>query len=1237
MKFFIHSLAIALILAPLSRCNESCGQSELLDQLNLTDYLQSPYPNPYTCLGKQELLLSLPNTPLPNPVGNDLSPSDDPLVPSGAACLLATHASNNMHCWDWHGLGSGGVDLLGCDDTRCTFLSITNKGMVVECDQTDDALSGKLGFVRSEFSPVIEEFVLNYKTGEIELLSHAPLTYYNDSDAVKEDVSLNGLPYYEGDDATNGYLPVTVDVVGSEFKCTTTPIDIDQAPNYFGMDPGGIQRVWGPYNENLFVVVEENSPSIAFVSADPSQYGRLLHRYVPDGYWSQIPAEISDSSDVPTPKITQSIPSYYKNRYKDRGFKAVACNQRSTSGGYIREGFKCWAFIETPLRPGIDDETQRSYVYRVLEIDYSGGYDNAVMSAEYVVEATVTPKTSYDKSLSTCTNIPQEARCVSWNEPETKPVDLHLSAAFYIEDKKIAIMERANDQVLYWCVDFTSATNVFNRTWDSVENLFKDDPNTGCPVNNLIASGIKPGFKTLIANSANVIGWSASYDQSGFALVGNSVVTISDNKFGVKEQTHATVVQLNDLCQSCQHRQKVDHPPREKPVYKGHVHGHLHGNGYEHVHNGYSYGSNSKSKSKKYSKSNAQKYSSPYSDEAYASNPQYNPHHVTYDPDYGVHKKNTINPLHDDQYLTYDPNYNKNGPTSVGDLPNPHHVTYDPVYEQEHIGNNGIPHYHHDTYNPYYEENGYANNNHQKGKRRNLRTVKKVGKAKSKQMTYHHHGPKRKTKGKYQKKKSPTIRPRTEKPSIVRHPIFVDSPYEDELGPDPNWNETSTSCYFNGYYMGSDEPPKWIELWENLNMQWDEEHVVPPHFHVTPGKGSAKGSVKGSVKGSKGKKLYKAPKDGKAKGGSKQYNSKVLGHKDVSQYEQMAPNVAVQSRNGYNNGSTQYNHDTLTNSPQMNLRAGKMQYSTGTNTQLNAKGKAKSDSKVKGGKVKVKVKVAKGKTKGSTSVKNPSYVVNAKNSKSKSDGKTKGTGNGYKEVKVSQQQQQLSSQRYYQQQQEQQVQQLQYYQLEGEQQVQQQQYYQPKQNQQVHQKQSQPQQQHQSQPLFHEQDSKYLQQQQQDQYIHSLEIDKRVHAQVMPYDPYAIAIENVENYENEDYYYWYEDYGYDEYVIDDEDSAQLAQPWNNKNYMHALDIGSENKITKNVSSDVGYIADSVREEGNRKDEAEDNLEKGFKSKENRKEPQELLTEGNSSEGITEKEEQLENVTSILKNETGLDT
>ncbi len=184
------------------------------------------------------------------------------------------------------------------------------------------------------------------------------------------------------------------------------PLDPD------GLDPEDVAVAPG----GGFWLVEEYSPSLVY--ADP--WGRVLMRYTPKGLRPQASYPVRDV-----------LPSVLALRRNNRGLENLAL-----SG----DGKTAWAVLQSPIGPTSDPGFDRSLVARAVRLDVADPLRVRV-TGMYLVPFS-DPK-AYPKP--------------------NRPRDMKFSAAAWLGDERILLLERAEGGARIFVVDFARATNLLGH------------------------------------------------------------------------------------------------------------------------------------------------------------------------------------------------------------------------------------------------------------------------------------------------------------------------------------------------------------------------------------------------------------------------------------------------------------------------------------------------------------------------------------------------------------------------------------------------------------------------------------------------------------------------------------------------------------------------------------------------------------------------------------------------------
>lgn len=281
----------------------------------------------------------------------------------------------------------------------------------------------------------------------------------------------------------DGITPITgLSNLGDE-SIDEQPVDL--LGNPLELDPfgGDFEGILTDADGN-FWMVDEYRPAIYQFS----DTGVLLNRYVPEGTAAQV-------NETAGTFGTETLPSEYINRRRNRGFEAVALDSE--------EGI-LYAFIQTPLANPDRDASDNSDVIRILGIDTTTG--ESVSEYVYLLE-----------------------------DPDFKDggrVD-KIGDAVYAGDGKFFVIERdsaVGDTAKKYVfeINLKGATNVLGETFgdETLEQQTADD---------LAAAGIQPVNKTKVTNLPS-LGYQAGDKPEGLALLPDgSLVVLNDNDFGLAE------------------------------------------------------------------------------------------------------------------------------------------------------------------------------------------------------------------------------------------------------------------------------------------------------------------------------------------------------------------------------------------------------------------------------------------------------------------------------------------------------------------------------------------------------------------------------------------------------------------------------------------------------------------------------------------------------------------------------
>jgi len=274
-----------------------------------------------------------------------------------------------------------------------------------------------------------------------------------------------------------------------------------------------------PYNENGldtedltllpngdFLIVDEYAPSIFIVDGSTC---KVKVRYTPAG------------KTLPNANYTVRaiLPSILGQRRLNRGFESLAL-----SG----DGRTAYAVLQSPLGDKADSRYKNTRVVRIIRLDLSVPL-NASVTGHFVVLQS--DKGDYAKNIAEFS-------------VSNKQTDLKYSAASWLAQDRILLLERANGKAKLMSVDMAYATNMLGASY---ENTLDPEDTTTAGLG-LAGRGIVPAStlelfssdeqKKLVTDTADTSGATPSYELKleGMALEGDkSIFLANDNDFGIAD------------------------------------------------------------------------------------------------------------------------------------------------------------------------------------------------------------------------------------------------------------------------------------------------------------------------------------------------------------------------------------------------------------------------------------------------------------------------------------------------------------------------------------------------------------------------------------------------------------------------------------------------------------------------------------------------------------------------------
>jgi hypothetical protein len=180
-----------------------------------------------------------------------------------------------------------------------------------------------------------------------------------------------------------------------------------------GLDPEDVVVL--PENRG-YLLVEEYAPSLVYV--DPE--GVVRARFVPKG--------VRLEADYP---VKEALPGILAQRRNNRGLENLALSS---------DGKTAWAILQSPIGSTKDPAFDGSLVARAVRLDVSDPL-NVRATGMYLVPFS-DPK-DYPKP--------------------NRPRDMKYSAAFWVKEETLLLLERAEGGARIYLVDFKGATNLLER------------------------------------------------------------------------------------------------------------------------------------------------------------------------------------------------------------------------------------------------------------------------------------------------------------------------------------------------------------------------------------------------------------------------------------------------------------------------------------------------------------------------------------------------------------------------------------------------------------------------------------------------------------------------------------------------------------------------------------------------------------------------------------------------------
>jgi hypothetical protein len=243
-----------------------------------------------------------------------------------------------------------------------------------------------------------------------------------------------------------------------------------------GLDPEAMLHVPG----DGFWIAEEYAPSLLHVD----ESGRVLKRYVPEGL------DLA-AADYPVAAV---LPAILSQRKANRGFESIARDPATHT---------LFLILQSPLANPDKKAGERSRAVRILAFDPAA--ERA--TAEYVFE--LDPPTAYTK------------------DKKREQDDVKISAAAWLGENRLLVLERTDEAALLFQLDLTNATNLLGSPWDDSATAPALEQLADLPL-----AGVKPAAKRLILDLSTLPGVSSKIE--GLAVLGpDRIAVANDNDFDI--------------------------------------------------------------------------------------------------------------------------------------------------------------------------------------------------------------------------------------------------------------------------------------------------------------------------------------------------------------------------------------------------------------------------------------------------------------------------------------------------------------------------------------------------------------------------------------------------------------------------------------------------------------------------------------------------------------------------------
>jgi len=343
-----------------------------------------------------------------------------------------------LGCSDAPGFGSG-ITWYPCGEKVYTS---TDRGPNQDCgdlakgrDPDPAVLSGK-GFPLRMFAPTVTEIELT--AAKLNIKAMLPLQY---------NASRSGYGKYATGLSTKGGFMNFDDKVkslGGDDKAATG----DCAASISGVDGGGLDTEdVQPLANGFHIACDEYGKVIVFDST-----GKINVTYVSVGQ-----DEFYNTSNTGSP-VKAILPPSFSFRRANRGLESIAVSGDKTRAYTCQQ-----STMDGDDKAGAINTARNSRVIRCAVLDISDPLNAQLVSEKYFF-ASPASKHPYKTKVTNATS-----GTSTWTSQAQ--ADIKISAAYWLRDNKVALLERTDGMVRFHEVDFDTGDNLQQSSYDTTRGL----------------------------------------------------------------------------------------------------------------------------------------------------------------------------------------------------------------------------------------------------------------------------------------------------------------------------------------------------------------------------------------------------------------------------------------------------------------------------------------------------------------------------------------------------------------------------------------------------------------------------------------------------------------------------------------------------------------------------------------------------------------------------------------------